>query len=366
MKSLNRLKKLSAWLSKENIEAAFITSPDNIFYLTGFRSEPHERLLGLVVFQEEEPFIICPAMEKADARAAGWEHEIIGYQDTDQPWDFIEQAVKARISNIRQWAVEKNHMNVSRYEELQSRFSSISLQDVEPVLNELRMLKTAQELEYIQKACELADFAVEVGVSEIAEGKTELDIIAAIEYEVKKKGVSGMSFDTMVLTGINAASPHGTPGMTKIKKGDFVLFDLGVIYEGYCSDITRTVAFGEVSVDQEKIYQTVLQAQEAAVNAVKPGILAKQLDKIARDQITNAGYGEYFPHRLGHGLGISVHEYPSITATNPLRMTEGMVFTIEPGIYVPSIAGVRIEDDLLVTKEGVETLTKYPKSLQII
>ncbi|MBO0992333.1 M24 family metallopeptidase [Bacillus sp. SD088] len=363
---MDRLKKLSTWLNKENIEAAFITSPDNIFYLTGFRSEPHERLLGLVVFQEKEPFIVCPAMEKSDARAAGWEHEVIGYQDTDQPWDFIEQAVKARISNIHQWAVEKNHLIVSRYEELTTRFPGSLLQDAEPILNELRMLKTEQELEYIQKACELADFAVNVGVSEIAEGKTELDIIAAIEYEVKKKGVSGMSFDTMVLTGANAASPHGTPGMTKIKKGDLVLFDLGVVYEGYCSDITRTVAFGEVSAEQEKIYHTVLEAQEAAVNAVKPGILAKQLDKIARDYIADAGYGEYFPHRLGHGLGISIHEYPSITATNPLRMTEGIVFTIEPGIYVPNIAGVRIEDDLLVTKNGAKTLTKYPKTLQIV
>ncbi|GIN58844.1 Xaa-Pro dipeptidase [Lederbergia ruris] len=363
---MNRLNKLSKWLEKENIEAAFITSPDNVFYLTGFRSEPHERLLALVVFQEKEPFIICPAMEKADARKSGWEYEIIGYNDTDQPWDFIEQRVKARISNIRQWAVEKNHLNVSRYEELNTRFPSSLLQDAELILNELRMLKTPEEMASIQKACEFADFAVEVGVNEIAEGKTELDVIAAIEYEVKKKGITGMSFNTMVLTGKNAASPHGTPGMTKMKKGDFVLFDLGVIYEGYCSDITRTVAFGDISSEQQKIYDTVLNAQQEAVKAVKPGVLAKDLDNIARTHIQNAGYGEFFPHRLGHGLGISVHEYPSITATNPLSMTAGMVFTIEPGVYVPDVAGVRIEDDVFVTKNSVEVLTKYPKSLQIV
>ncbi|MCJ7839733.1 Xaa-Pro peptidase family protein [Lederbergia sp. NSJ-179] len=362
----NRLTKLSAWLTKENIEAALITSPDNIFYLTGFRSEPHERLLALVAFQEKEPFIICPAMEKADARNSGWEYEIIGYQDTDQPWDFMEQRIKARIPDIQQGAIEKNHLNVQRYEELITRFPGIILQDAEPILNELRMLKTAEEMASIRKACELADFAVEVGVSEIAEGKTELDLIATIEYEVKKKGVSGMSFDTMVLTGVNAASPHGTPGISRIKKGDFVLFDLGVIYEGYCSDITRTVAFGDISSEQQKIYETVLSAQEAAVNAVKPGVLAKDLDRIARTHIQNAGYGEFFPHRLGHGLGISIHEYPSITATNPLNMAAGMVFTIEPGIYVPDVAGVRIEDDVFVTENGVEVLTKYPKSLQIV
>src|SRR5690606_39415003 len=139
------------------------------------------------------------------------------------------------------------------------------------------------------------------------------------------------------LTGKNAASPHGTPGQTKIKKGDLVLFDLGVIYEGYCSDITRTVAYGDITAEQEKIYNTVLQAEETAVQAVKPGVRAMDLDKIARDIIHNAGYGDYFPHRLGHGLGISVHEYPSMTATNELQLKPGMVFTIEPGIYVPEV-----------------------------
>ncbi len=367
MDDLNtRLKKLSTWLREKDFDAAFITMPDNIFYLTGFRSEPHERLLGLVNFQDEEPLLICPAMEKDDAKQAGWEYEVIGYNDTENPWEMLEERVKARIGNVKNWVIEREHLNVSRFEELMWRFSGAAFQGAETILNELRLVKDSEEIKLLRKACELADFAVQVGVNEIAEGKTELDLIAAIEYEVKKKGVSGMSFDTMVLTGANAASPHGTPGMTKIQRGDLVLFDLGVIYEGYCSDITRTVAFGDISAEQEKIYQTVLQAQEAAVRAVKPGILAKDLDLTARNIIAEAGYGEYFPHRLGHGLGISVHEYPSVTATNELVMKEGMVFTIEPGIYVPGVAGVRIEDDVFVTEDGAEVLTKYPKTLQNI
>lgn len=175
-----------------------------------------------------------------------------------------------------------------------------------------------------------------------------------------------MSFDTMVLAGANAALPHGTPGLTKIKKGDLVLFDLGVVYQGYCSDITRTIAYGDITDKQAEIYNTVLKAEEAAVSAVKPGVKASELDLTARNIIAEAGYGDYFPHRLGHGLGISVHEYPSMTTTNNLQIKPGMVFTIEPGIYVPDVAGVRIEDDLLVTENGAEILTKFPKSLQIV
>ena len=169
------------------------------------------------------------------------------------------------------------------------------------------------EIVKIRQACELADYAIQVGCSEIKEGKTELDILAAIEFELKKKGVTQMSFSTMVLTGANGASPHGKPGLSKVKKGDFVLFDLGVVVDGYCSDITRTVAFGEINEKQKEIYDTVLKAQLNALEVSKPGVSCAEVDLTARKIISDAGYGEYFPHRLGHGLGISVHEYPSLT-----------------------------------------------------
>lgn len=145
-----------------------------------------------------------------------------------------------------------------------------------------------------------------------------------------------------------------------------ILFDLGVIYDGYCSDITRTVAFGEVTEAQKEIYNTVRQANENAIAAVKPGVRAMDLDKIARDTITEAGYGEYFTHRLGHGLGISVHEFPSVTGTNDMELKEGMVFTIEPGVYKADVTGVRVEDDVVVTADGVEVLTKFTKELIIL
>lgn len=360
-----RLQNLITWLRNNNIDSAFITLPSNIFYLSGFFTDPHERLLGLAVFQDTEPFLICPKMEVSEVKNADWSHEIIGYNDTDDPWSFVQNRSTARIKSLQTLAIEKDHLSVNRYEALQARFPQASFVPADALLNELRLIKDDEEIKLLKEACRLVDQAIEVGVKEIEEDKTELEIIAKIEYEVKKWGAD-MAFSPLVLTGANAASPHGTPGKTKIKKGDFVLFDLGVIYKGYCSDITRTVAFGKISEEQEAIYQVVLEAQEAAIQAVKVGEPVKTLDQTARHIIHDKGYGNYFPHRLGHGLGISVHEYPSITETNDLKLEAGMVFTIEPGIYIEGVAGVRIEDDILVTDRGVEMLTNYQKSLQFI
>ncbi|WP_075982558.1 M24 family metallopeptidase [Bacillus massilinigeriensis] len=361
-----QLQNISEWMKKKDIDVCFVTSPENVFYLSGFLSDPHERLLALAVFKDKEPFLVVPSMEKEEARNSGWDYEIIGYNDIENPWDMINQSINKRGQSIQKAAIEKQHLNVERYEELLHLFMNATFVSAEEELQKLRMVKNEKELSTIKEACALADYAVEVGCQELAEGKTELEIIAAIEFALKKKGVTQMSFATMVLTGANAASPHGTPGLTKIKKGDLVLFDLGVVVDGYCSDITRTVAFGDISEKQKEIYDTVLKAQLAAIEAAKPGITCSAVDLTARKLIADAGYGEYFPHRLGHGLGISIHEYPSVTETNPLLLEKGMVFTIEPGIYVPTVAGVRIEDDVYVTENGVEVLTKFPKELQII
>lgn len=361
-----RLVKLQTWMKENDIEVSFLTSSENVFYLSGYYTNPHERLLALAVFQEQEPFLVCPGMEVHDAKRSGWEHEIIGYSDIDNPWEMIFNAINKRISTVAKVSIEKEHMNVERYEHLTKLFPNAAYVSAEEKVRMLRMIKDAKELKIIEEACALADFAIEVGCSEIKEGKTELEVLNAVEYALKEKGVTEMSFSTMVLTGANAASPHGNPGSTKIQKGDLVLFDLGVVVDRYCSDITRTVAYGDINDKQKEIYDTVLKAQLAAVEASRPGVSASEVDLTARRIIAEAGYGEYFPHRLGHGLGISVHEYPSLTETNPLIIEEGMVYTIEPGIYVPDVAGVRIEDDLFITADGAKILTKFPKELQVI
>ncbi|WP_174729524.1 M24 family metallopeptidase [Mesobacillus harenae] len=362
----DRISQLSDWMKENNVDVCFITSKENVFYLSGFYSEAHERLLGMAVFQDIEPFLICPGMDAGNARKSGWSHEVVSHSDTDNPWELTKQAIGKRVSNVRTISIEKEHMNVERFEAFTHLFPKAVFLSAEEKLHQLRMVKDVKELATLREACQLADYAIEVGAAELSEGKTEMDILAAVEYELKRKGISEMSFSTMVLTGKNAAAPHGTPGLTKISRGDLVLFDLGVVLDGYCSDITRTLAFGEINQQQQEIYDAVLRAQLKSLSIVRPGVTCMELDQTARKEIAAAGYGDHFPHRLGHGLGISVHEYPSITETNPLELKEGMVFTIEPGIYVPDVAGVRIEDDVLVTANGFETLTKYPKELKII
>ncbi len=360
-----RLQQLSSWLTEKDITCSFITSTPNVFYLTNFYTEPHERLLGLFVFQQEEPILICPNMEFAQARNAGWEYEIIGYSDTDNPWELIQNTLSKRNITVSTLALEKEHLTVDRFEQIQKLFPSTSFVSAEEKLHTLRMIKEEKEISILEDAAKLADYGVEVGVQAIAQGKSELDVLATIEFELKKKGIRQMSFDTMVLTGLKTAAPHGKPGLETIQKGDFVLFDLGVVLDGYCSDITRTVAFGEVSDQQREVYDTVLKAQLAAVDICKPGTRIGDIDRAARTIISNAGFGEYFTHRIGHGLGIDVHEFPSMNETNDMLLQKGMVFTIEPGIYAPEIGGVRIEDDMIITADGAQTLTKFPKELLI-
>ncbi|EUJ33281.1 proline dipeptidase [Listeria floridensis FSL S10-1187] len=350
-------------MQQEGAEAAFLTNPENIAYLTGYHSNPHERVLGLAIFSEHAPFLFTPGLEVEDAKASDFNYDVYGYSDTEDPFEIIAREIKARVKNPARIAIEKSHMSVDRFEQFSSKFSSASYLSIENKLQMIRLTKTPEELKILKEAALLADEAVKIGIAEIAEGVTEQDIVAKIEYEMKRRGVSGMSFETMVLTGKNGALPHGTPGGTKIKKGDLVLFDLGVVHKGYSSDTTRTVAFGEISDEQKRIYETVLKAQLAAIDQVKAGVPAKEIDLAARNIIREAGYGEYFPHRLGHGLGASVHEFPSITETNEMPLAENMVFTIEPGIYVPGVAGVRIEDDIVVTESGYDILTEFPKDL---
>lgn len=192
---------------------------------------------------------------------------------------------------------------------------------------------------------------------------TETDIIAQIEFGMKKIGINQMSFETMVLTGNNAANPHGIPGTNRIENNSLLLFDLGVVSQGYVSDMTRTVAVGQPDQFKKDIYNICLEAQLTALDFIKPGVTASEIDAAARQVIEKAGYGEYFNHRLGHGLGMDVHEFPSIMDGNDLVIEEGMCFSVEPGIYIPERVGVRIEDCGHVTKDGFEVFTHTPKEL---
>ncbi|RYL94595.1 Xaa-Pro peptidase family protein [Sporolactobacillus sp. Y61] len=361
----NKIRKIEDWLKSHNGRFAYIAEPSNVYYLTHFKCDPHERFLGLFVFPDAEPFLICPALEEGQAKSSAFGHEVIGYRDDQDPWTFVSKAIHSRKAGSGKVYIEPRTLPYKKAEAVQSLFDA-SFGSIEGFLASMRRIKSPAELAAMKKAGEIADYAVKLGVNAIKKGRTETAIISDIEYELAKQGYSEMAFDTMVLTGENTAKPHGYPGNRQIKEGDMVLFDLGVVIDGYCSDITRTVGYKYVSDEQRKIYNTTLQANLAAIQAAHAGMRIGDLDGVARKVISDAGYGAYFTHRIGHGLGLGEHEEPSMSADNDNLLETGMVFTVEPGIYVPGVAGVRIEDDVYMSENGPETLTHYPKELQII
>lgn len=351
---MTKIDEITQTLHNENADAAWITTPLNVFYFTGYRSEPHERLLAVLITASGEKTLYCPKMEVEEAKASPFDGKIIGYLDTENPFDIEPHTFNKLL-------IESEHLTVKRQRELTENFNVTEYGDIDQTIKNLRNIKNTDEINNIKKAAELADKCIEIGVDFLKVGVSEREVVNHIENEIKKFGVSEMSFDTMVLFGDHAASPHGTPGDRTLNDNEYVLFDLGVIYNHYCSDMTRTVQFGIPSDKAQKIYNIVLEAETEAIRAIKAGVSLNEIDKIARDIITNAGYGEYFPHRLGHGLGLEEHEYQDVSSTNTNQLEAGMVITIEPGIYVPGVAGVRIEDDILVTKDGYEILTHYEK-----
>lgn len=358
-----RTQHIAQLLASKGLDAAFITSKASVFYVSGVYAEAHERLIAVVILRNGSTAIICPALELGIVEASGWTGSILTYMDHENPWEKVVKLFLDQQLIPEKLGVEGEHLSFNRAEQLRSGFAGLSIVDLTDELQRIRMIKTEEEIAHMQHAAKLADEAISVGINALREGVTELEVIAEIEYAMKKKGVREMSFDTLVLFGENSADPHGVPGNNPLKAGDFALFDLGVVWNGYCSDITRTVVFGEASPQQIEIYNTVLEAEEAAISAARVGATLGSIDIAARDVITNAGYGEYFTHRIGHGIGIEVHEAPSMASNNELLAKAGMAFTVEPGIYLPGVGGVRIEDDIIMTTEGPLLLTSYPKTL---
>ncbi len=352
-------------MKTQDIDIVFLNDSKNVFYVSSYRSDPHERILAAVLFKDAKPLLFVPALEENDARNTAAEFDVVSYMDTQDPWTVLSTSIKERHSRLSDWSIEKDFLTVERMEALRAHFPAASFaHNISETLQEMRLIKNEQELAFMKEAGFWADEALKIGAKALREGVTEMEVVAEIEYQLKKRGVAEMSFTTMVLFGENAASPHGVPGDTKLNQNQFVLFDLGTMHAGYASDVTRTLFFGEKpSEHQQKIYDLVLAAHDQAMAAVHPGIKAGELDAAARSIIADAGYGRFFNHRLGHGLGQGVHEYPSIMAGNERPLTEGMCFSIEPGIYIEGDIGVRIEDCGFVTADGFESFTHTPTGI---
>lgn len=256
-------------------------------------------------------------------------------------------------------------MDSSILMKVQKQIKKFELVPLSSETSSMREMKAEKELDYMEKAAGIVDKVFEELIKKDLIGKTEKEIASWIEYKMKQKGSEGSAFATIVASGPNSSNPHHSPSNREIQAGDMVIFDYGAKYNGYCSDITRTVAVDEVPKKAEKIYEIVKKAERNAWETVEEGIKAKEIDLAARDFIEKHDYGEYFTHRVGHGLGLQAHEKPYITAGNEGKIKKGMTFTVEPGIYIEGKFGIRIEDDIIV-KDETERMTQSDRDLKII
>lgn len=347
------------------VDSALILSPINIYYYTGFHSDPHERFFVLFVnAKTEKTSLFLPSLDEDAARELAKVDELISITDTENGY---EKFVQISGQSIASFAFEKSYVTVAQYEQFAKHYPNAQFKNIESFINSERLKKSPEEIEYVKKAVHITERGLVNTLEKIQEGMTELQIKAELEYQLMLLGPAGIAFETLVLSGENSALPHGVSGNRKIQRGDFLLFDFGVTVNGYHSDLTRTFIVGEGSQEQIDIYNTVCRANELAIESVKAGEPLKVIDLAARNYITRKHYGEYFTHRIGHGLGLEVHESPSIHKENEDKIEAGLLFTIEPGIYIPTVGGVRIEDNIYVNDDGeVEVLSSFRKALTYI
>jgi Xaa-Pro aminopeptidase len=280
-----------------------------------------------------------------------------------------EQALTAELPKISKLnkkiriGLEAEFVTLSLQEKLKDLLPQATFKSTEKLVESLSISKDADEIKKIKKAVKISEKAYNEILSLIKPGVKEKDIALELEYQMRSLGAEASAFDIIVASGQRSSMPHGVASDKKLRKGDFITIDFGCFFKGYTSDITRTVVLGKANAKQKEVYDIVLKAQVAACKAVKPGLACSRLDGVARDIIMKAGYGDYFGHGLGHGIGLIVHDGPIMNARSVETLRANMVVTIEPGIYIPNWGGVRIEDDVVVTATGGQILSKLPKEL---
>ena len=354
---INRLRKICG---EKGLQGILITDPYNLQYFTGFRGGE-----GYALFTAERGILYVDSRytEAAglECKAAGSGFTVTEFNREHPLMELLERQLAE--DSVREVGFEDRSMVCSTYISYKERLRSVQLIPLEDSLVRERRIKTPKELELLKKAEAIGDQAFSGILSVLRVGMTELEVAAELEYRMKKAGAVGLSFDTIAASGIHSSMPHAIPSEKKLEEGDFLTMDFGCIYQGYCSDMTRTVVIGKADKEQKKVYQTVLEAQRLAMEGLRPGMRCCDVDRIARNHIEDAGYGAYFGHGLGHSVGLYIHESPALNTRDETILEPGMIETIEPGIYIPGFGGVRIEDMGVVTEEGYESFASSPKEL---
>lgn len=353
---MEKINKLRAALEEKGLDALLITSKYNRRFISNFTGSS-----GVALITKEKALFITDFryIEQATNQCEGF--EIVKHEGLIPS----EVANQVELNGVTKLGFEQDHMTFSEY----GTYRSVVKAELAPVtglIENLRLIKTDAEISIIKEATKIAESAFEHILGFIRPGLTELEVSNELEFHMRKLGATSSSFDIIVASGARSALPHGVASSKVIETGDFVTLDFGAYYKGYVSDMTRTVSVGEPHPELKKIYEIVLEAQLRGVNGIKAGITGREADALTRDYITEKGYGEFYGHSTGHGIGLEVHEGPGLSFRSDLVLEPNMIVTCEPGIYIPNLGGVRIEDDLIVKNGGNENLMSSTKDLIIL
>ena len=340
----------------QNGEGILINNAPNRLYFTGFSSSAGV----LLISKNSCDFLIDFRYYEKAKSVIKHCNVLLANRSIDQLQDLTKKY------DLKTLYIETSYATVDDLQYFKSILPDciISTDDIfDKIILELRSIKSKNEIDNIKKAQAITDDTFSYILDQIHIGKTEREIMLDMEFYLRKQGSSGIAFDFIVVSGKNSSLPHGVPTDKAIESGDFITMDFGAVFNGYRSDMTRTIAIGDISQEQIQVYSTVLEAQKLALSAIKPDVACKEIDRVARDFINQNGYDGCFGHGLGHSVGIEIHENPSFNTTDKTALKPGLVITVEPGIYIPGQFGVRIEDMVAITESGMENLTASPKDL---
>lgn len=354
---IDRLAGLRKQMAVNGVEALFVTNPFNHRYLSGFTGTS-----GYLLISDQRAYLLTDFRYVEQAKAQAPLFEVVRHET--QVLKTVAQIL--HDEGFKRIGFEDEDVTVRFYKQMNEWCQGVSWIPLSGTVEQLRAVKSEEEIRTIQKAAHIADLAFTYILGVLKPGVTEKEIALELEYQMRKNGAEKASFDIIVASGWRSALPHGVASDKVIENGEFVTLDFGAYYNGYCSDLTRTVAIGQVDETLKNIYQIVLDAQQYGIEQIKAGMEGKKADALVRQKIAAAGYGEYFGHGTGHSIGLEIHESPRLSPASADILQSGNIVTIEPGIYIPQLGGVRIEDDALIRENGCEILTHAEKQLIIL
>ncbi len=363
-----RFDKLNASLRTSDLEAVILNPGPTLTYLTGMHFHLMERPIVLVFAQDQVPAIVLPELELQKVASLPYELQVFAYPENPSEWDkAFRKAAQALGLDGKRIGVEPRQLRLLEFSYVKSSAPEADYPDASDVLSSLRLKKDKAEVDAMRRAVKIAQQALEATLPLIKIGMTEKELSSELVIQLFKHGSDPeMPFSPIVSGGLNSANPHASPTDRKLQVGDLLVIDWGAANDGYISDLTRTFAVGEVDEEYKKIHKIVQDANAAGRAAAKPGIPCADVDKAARDVIEKSGYGKYFTHRTGHGIGMEGHEEPYMRGDNMQILEPGMAFTVEPGIYLPGRNGVRIEDNVVITETGADVLSDMPREIRVV